>query len=115
MADHAFSVVNMPPWGTTKHENAQSGLPNPRAPDPLAPTHHGKCGDPTWRVGRSIFRIEPNLPPKLRWDLVVCQQFDGYNHIVGIVMFSLEVNEQGQATPNNFVVTAFFKHIWLKG
>jgi len=37
------------------------------------------------------------------------------NHIVVIVVFGLDVDDQGQTIPNNYVATAFFKHIWLKG
>ena len=32
-----------------------------------------------------------------------------------IVLFGFEVNAQGETIPNNFIATAFFKHISLKG
>jgi hypothetical protein len=31
------------------------------------------------------------------------------------VLFGFDVNEQGETMPNNFVATAFLKHIRLKG
>jgi len=37
------------------------------------------------------------------------------NHIVAIVLFTFDVDEHGQTIENNFVATAFFKHIRLKG
>jgi len=40
---------------------------------------------------------------------------DGSNHIVAIVLFGFDVNERGQVTANNYVTTAFFKHIKIKG
>ncbi len=40
---------------------------------------------------------------------------DDVNHVVVIVLFGFDVDERGQTIPNNFVATAFFKHIRLKG
>jgi hypothetical protein len=40
---------------------------------------------------------------------------DDINHIVAIILFGFDIDEHGQTIPNNFVATAFFKHIWLKG
>jgi hypothetical protein len=37
------------------------------------------------------------------------------NHIVVIVVFDFTLVDQGVARPNNYVATAFFKHIRLKG
>jgi hypothetical protein len=39
----------------------------------------------------------------------------GLNHIVGIVLFGFDVNTQGETVPNNFIATAFLKHIRPKG
>jgi hypothetical protein len=67
----------------------------------------------TIRQGRR--RQEPLNPRKYRY----YHSFDGLpgdvNHIVVIVLFSFDVDDQGQTVPNNYVATAFFKHIWLKG
>jgi hypothetical protein len=40
---------------------------------------------------------------------------DDVNHIIVIVLFGFDMGEHGQTIPNNFVATAFFKHIRLKG
>ncbi|MCI0697218.1 hypothetical protein L0337_35095 [candidate division KSB1 bacterium] len=67
----------------------------------------------TVRKGRR--RQEPLNPRKYRY----VQPFDdlpeGMNHVVAIVLFGFEVNAQGETIPNNFIATAFFKHINLKG
>jgi len=39
---------------------------------------------------------------------------DDVNHVVVIVLFGFDINESGQTVPNNYVATAFFKHIRLK-
>lgn len=38
-----------------------------------------------------------------------------FNHLVAIVLFGLDVNEQGDTASNNFVATAFLKYIRQKG
>jgi hypothetical protein len=47
------------------------------------------------------------------------QPFDdlpaGFNHVVGIVLFGFDVNAQGETVPNNFIATAFLKHMRLRG
>jgi hypothetical protein len=40
---------------------------------------------------------------------------DDFNHVVAIVLFGFDVNQEGETMPNNFVATAFLKHIHLKG
>ncbi|MCK4451653.1 MAG: hypothetical protein KAX26_13790 [Anaerolineae bacterium] len=40
---------------------------------------------------------------------------DGSNHIVAIVLFRFDIDENGRTVENNFVATAFFKHIRLRG
>ena len=40
---------------------------------------------------------------------------DGSNHVVAIVLFGFDVSISGQVTANNYVTTAFFKHIRIKG
>ena len=40
---------------------------------------------------------------------------DESNHVIVIVLFSFDIDEHGETTPNNFVATAFFKHIRLRG
>lgn len=67
----------------------------------------------TIRQGRR--RQEPLNPRKYRYTLAVSELPGDSNHIVVIVLFGFNVDERGRATPNNYVATAFFKHIRLKG
>lgn len=54
---------------------------------------------------------EPLNPRKYRYVHFFDNLPSEVNTIVVIVMFGFEVNESGQICPNNFVATAFFKHI----
>ena len=60
-------------------------------------------------------RQEPLNPRKYRY----VQPFDdfpaGFNHVVGIVLFGVDVNTQGETVPNNFIATAFMKHLRPRG
>lgn len=37
---------------------------------------------------------------------------DGNNYIVSVVIFKIEVDEEGNSTPNNFIVTAYQNFIY---
>jgi hypothetical protein len=67
----------------------------------------------TLRRGRR--QQEPLNPRKYRY----VYQFDdlptGFNHLVVIVLFGFEIEEQGHTIPNHYVATALMKHIWIKG
>jgi hypothetical protein len=67
----------------------------------------------TLKKGRR--RQEPLNPRKYRYHLSFDDLPDDVNHIVAIVLFGFDTDERRQTVPNNFVATAFFKHIWLKG
>ena len=60
-------------------------------------------------------RQEPLNPRKYRY----LQLFDDlpveFNHVVAIVLFGVDVNAQGETAPNNFVATAFLKHMRPRG
>ena len=60
-------------------------------------------------------RQEPLNPRKYRYFHFFDDLSDDVNHIVAIVLFGFDVDEQEQMVPNNFVATAFFKHIRLQG
>ena len=60
-------------------------------------------------------RQEPLNPRKYRYYYPFDDLPDDVNYVVAIVMFGFDIDERGQTIPNNFVTTAFFKHIWLKG
>ncbi len=66
----------------------------------------------TIKKGRRI--QEPLNPRKCRYYHRFDDLPDDVNHVVAIVFFSFDVDEQGQSMPNNFVATAFFKHIRKK-
>lgn len=67
----------------------------------------------TIRDGRR--RQEPLNPRKYRYTHAFKDLPDDSNHIVAIVMFGFDIDEQGKTTPDNFVATAFLKHIRIKG
>lgn len=60
-------------------------------------------------------RQEPLNPRKYRYYHAFDDLPDDVNHVVAIVLFGFDINESGQTVPNNYVATAFFKHIRLKG
>jgi hypothetical protein len=67
----------------------------------------------TIRIGRR--RQEPLNPRKYRYYHSFDDLPGDVNHIVVIALFGFDVDEEGKTVPNNYVATAFFKHIWLKG
>ena len=64
---------------------------------------------------RGYRRQEPLNPRKYRYVYSFNDLPDGSNHIVAIVLFGFDVSREGQVTVNNYVTTAFFKHIRIKG
>lgn len=58
---------------------------------------------------------EPLNPRKYRYYHFFENLPDDVNHVVAIVVFGFDVDEHGRTVPNNYVATAFFKHIRLKG
>jgi hypothetical protein len=60
-------------------------------------------------------RQEPLNPRKYRYSHRFDDLQDDFNHVVAIVLFGFDVNEEGETIPNNYVATAFLKHIYLKG
>jgi hypothetical protein len=38
-----------------------------------------------------------------------------FNYVVGIVLYGFDVNVQGETVPNNFIATAFLKHMRPRG
>lgn len=67
----------------------------------------------TLKKGRR--RQEPLDPRKYRYFHSFDDLPDDVNHIVVIVLFGYDMDEAGRMVANNFVATAFFKHIRLKG
>jgi len=67
----------------------------------------------TIRFGRR--QQEPLNPRKYRYSRYFDDLPDDSNHIVATVLFTFDVGEDGRTIENNFVATAFFKHIRLKG
>ena len=59
-------------------------------------------------------RQEPLNPRKYRYVHYFDDLPDESNHIVAIVLFTFDVDEGGHTSENNYVATAFFKHIRLR-
>jgi hypothetical protein len=57
---------------------------------------------------------EPLNPRKYRYVEFFDDLPEQMNTIVVIVMFDFDVDPSGQTSPNNYVTTAFFKHIKSK-
>ena len=66
----------------------------------------------TLKKGRR--RQEPLNPRKYRYYHPFNDLPDDVNHIVVIILFGYDIDKDGQTIPNNYVATAFFKHIRLK-
>lgn len=62
-------------------------------------------------VQRGKRRQEPLNPRKYRYTHYFDDLSGDFNHLVAIVLFGFDVDAQGQTVPNNFVATAFMKHI----
>ncbi len=60
-------------------------------------------------------RQEPLNPRKYRYVHSFDDLPEDFNHVVAIVLFGVDVDERGETLPNNYVTTAFMKHIRVKG
>ena len=60
-------------------------------------------------------RQEPLNPRKYRYVRLFADLPAGFNHVVAIVLFGFDVNAQGEMVPNNFIATAFLKHMRPRG
>jgi len=84
----------------------------------IADTNHPEMEDyeeylqTTIKEGRR--RQEPLNPRKYRYSYRFDDLPDDVNHVVVIVLFGFDVDEHSGTIPNNYVATAFFKHIRLK-
>jgi len=63
---------------------------------------------------KGVRRQEPLNPRKYRYSRSFDDLPGDMNHVVVIVLFGYDVDENGGITPNNFIATAFFKHIRSK-
>jgi hypothetical protein len=54
-------------------------------------------------------------PRKYRYSQLFDDLPAGFNHVVAIVLFGFDVNAQGETVPNNFVATAYLKHMRPRG
>jgi hypothetical protein len=60
-------------------------------------------------------RQEPLNPCKYRYMLPFDDLPAEFNYVVGIVLYGFDVNIQGETVPNNFIATAFLKHMRPRG
>jgi len=65
-------------------------------------------------IAKGRKRQEPLNPRKYRYFHTFTDLPDNVNHIVFIVIFGYEINNEGHTISNNYVATAFFKHIQIK-
>ena len=83
------------------------------------PTNHPEMADCEEHLRTAIQRgrrrQELLNPRKYRYSYPFDDLPDDSNHIVAIVLFGFDVDRQGKTVPNNYIATAFFKHIRLKG
>lgn len=56
-------------------------------------------------------RQEPLNPRKYRYVMYFQNLPDDFNHMVAIVLFGVVVDVHGESKPNNWLATAFMKHI----
>ncbi len=77
--------------------------------------HHSEMADYEEHLKTSIKRgrrrQEPLNPRKYRYAHSFDDLSEDFTHIVVIALFGFEVGEHGETLPNNFVATAFMKHI----
>ena len=57
---------------------------------------------------------EPLNPRKYRYYHRFDDLPDDANHIIAVVLFGYNFDENGDIISNNYVLTAFFKHIYFK-
>ena len=60
-------------------------------------------------------RQEPLNQRKYRYVRMFADLPESMNHVVVIVIFGSQVDVTGLVQPNNYVATAFFKHIQVEG
>jgi hypothetical protein len=60
-------------------------------------------------------RQEPLNLRKYRYVRLFDDLSTGFNHVVAIVLFGFDVNAQGETVPNNFIATAYLKHMRPRG
>jgi hypothetical protein len=71
------------------------------------------CVKTTLKIGRR--KQEPLNPLKYRYTMSFNDLPNGVNTIVVIVLFGFDIDDEGFSSQNNYVATAFFKHIRPKG
>ncbi|HSK70276.1 MAG TPA: hypothetical protein VK892_01175 [Pyrinomonadaceae bacterium] len=64
----------------------------------------------TIRIGRR--KQEMLNPQKYRYSKAFDNLTAKNTHIVAVVVFRFSENEEGNLTPNNFIVTAYQKRVW---
>ena len=66
-------------------------------------------------IQRGRRRQEPLNPRKYRYSYPFDDLPGDFNHVVAIVLFGFDTDEQGQVVANNWVATAFLKYMRTKG
>jgi hypothetical protein len=85
----------------------------------IAPNNHPEMADYEDHLKTAIQqgrrRQEPLNPRKYRYMRLFDDLPAGLNHVVAVVLFGFDVNAQGEIVPNNFIATAFLKHMRPRG
>jgi hypothetical protein len=106
-------------WTVHDHDGNPIYLTNERWKHITNPENHPEMADyeahlkATIRKGQR--RQEPLNARKYRYSHPFNDLPEDVNHVVAIALFGFDVNEEGETVPNNFIATAFLKHIRLKG
>ncbi len=106
-------------WTANDREDNPIYLTEERWKHIVNPENHPEMADyeehlkTTIQKGRR--KQEPLNPRKYRYSQPFDDLPDGSNHIVAIALFGFDVDEEGETVANNFVATAFLKHLRLKG
>ncbi len=106
-------------WTVQDREGNPIYLTRERWEHITSPTNHPEMADYEEHLKTAIQRgrrrQELLNPRKYRYSYPFDDLPDDSSHIVVIVLFGFDVDRQGRTVPNNYIATAFFKHILQKG
>jgi hypothetical protein len=106
-------------WTVQDHEGNLIHLTEERWAHIIDPKNHPEMQDYEAHLKTTIQkghrRQEPLNPRKYRYSYQFEDLPEGMTHVVTIVCFKLDVNARRESIPNNFIATAFFKHIRSQG
>jgi hypothetical protein len=106
-------------WTVQDREGNPVYLTEERWAHIIDPTNHFEMEDYEGHLKATVQKgrrqQEPLNPRKYRYTHPFDDLPEDMNHVVVIALFGFDVNEQGETIPNNFIATAFLKHIRRRG